>query len=391
MIRPLEPLRKTRRAALALIAAGALAACEPTILGGAGGAAGPRIDPSQPVRVALLVPGGGGTDAFLSSNLENAARLGVARAGGGVDLAVYSTGGTAAGGQAAAARAIADGAAAIIGPLYAEAANAAGVAARPAGVNVLAFSNNTAIAGGNVFVLGPTFENTARRLLSYGAAQGRGTVVAAIADTPAGAAAGTAIAAAARATGARLAETVSYQFSETGIAAAAPQVAAAVQARGADMVILDADSAGALPGLARALPQAGLTPGAVQYAGTARWDVPPATMALPGLDGGWFAVPDRSSSAAFEGAYSASYGAAPHPLAFVAYDAATAVTTMVRTGRADALSGRSLTRAQGFAGGAGAFRLLGDGTNARALAIAQVRGGRASVISPAPGGFGAGS
>ena len=390
MIRPLEPLRKTRRAALALLAAAALAACEPVALGG-GGASGPAIDPSQPVRVALLVPGGGGTDALLSANLENAARLGIARAGGGVDLAVYPTGGTAAGGQAAAQRAVADGAAAIIGPLYAEAANAAGVAARPAGINVLAFSNNTAIAGGNVFVLGPTFENTARRLMDYGTRQGRGTVVAVTADSAAGAAAASAIDEAARGTGARLAQTVRYEFSEAGIAAAAPRVAEAVQTRAADMVMLDGDSAGALPVLARALPRAGVTPGPVQYAGTARWDIPPATLALPGLEGGWFTLPDQGRAGAFESAYAASYGGAPHPLAFTAYDAATAVTTLVRTGARDALSGRSLTRAQGFAGGAGAFRLLPDGTNARALAVATARGGRAVVIEAAPQGFGAGS
>lgn len=389
MIRPSEPLRKTRRAALALLAAAALAACEPAALGG-GGAGGPAIDPSQPVRVALLVPGGGGTDGLLSNNLENAARLGIARAGGGVDLAVYPTGGTAAGGQAAAQRAIADGAAAIIGPLYAEAANAAGVAARPAGINVLAFSNNAAIAGGNVFVLGQTFENRAARLLDYGARQGRGTVVAVTADTAAGSAAAAAIASAARSTGARVADTVRYDFSEAGIDAAAPRVTAAVDATGADMVLLDADSAGALPGLARALPAAGVTPGAIQYAGTGRWDIPPATLALPGLEGGWFTLPDQSSTSAFEAAYAASYGGAPHPLAFTAYDAATAVTTLVRTGARDALSGRSLTRAQGFAGGAGAFRLLPDGTNSRSLAVATARGGRAVVIEAAPSGFGAG-
>lgn len=391
MIRPLEALRKSRRAVLALLAAGTLAACAPATLGGGGLAGGPSIDASQPVRVALLVPGGGGTDALLSANFENAARLGIARAGGGVDLKVYPTGGSAAGAQRAAQSAIADGAAAIIGPLYAEAANAAGVAARGAGINVLAFSNNTAIAGGNVFVLGPTFENTARRLLDYGSRQGRRAVVAVTADNAAGSAAAAAIASAAGSTGARLVETVRYQFSEAGVRGAAPAVAAAVERRGADMVVLDADSAGALPGLAAALPQAGAGPGTVQYAGTARWDIPPATLALPGLEGGWFTLPDRGSATAFEGAYAGAYGGRPHPLAFVAYDAATAVTTMVRTGRADALSGRSLARAQGFDGGAGAFRLLPDGTNARSLAVAAVRGGRAVVIEAAPGRFGAGS
>ena len=70
-------------------------------------------------------------------------------------------------------KAIADGAQVIVGPLRSDAANAAAVAARDDNVNVLAFSNNPTIAGGNVFVLGPTFDNTARRLVGYAKRNGR--------------------------------------------------------------------------------------------------------------------------------------------------------------------------------------------------------------------------
>jgi ABC-type branched-subunit amino acid transport system substrate-binding protein len=65
---------------------------------------------------------------------------------------------------ALARQAVDEGAQVILGPFYSEEANAAGVAVANSGVSVLAFSNNTAIAGGNVFVLGQTFDNTARRL-----------------------------------------------------------------------------------------------------------------------------------------------------------------------------------------------------------------------------------
>ena len=73
--------------------------------------------------------------------------------------------------------AVQDGARIILGPVYAEAANAAGIAAAKRGVNVLAFSNNTSIAGGNVFVLGSTFENSARRLTQYAKRQGKSNMV----------------------------------------------------------------------------------------------------------------------------------------------------------------------------------------------------------------------
>ena len=383
-------LRGARAMAAALVAGAALAACQPVGggLGAGAGAAGGAVDASGPTRVALLVPGGGGTDGLLSANLENAARLGLAQGGGNVDLAVYQTGGTPAGGQAAAQRAIAEGAALIIGPLYAQAANGAGLAAAPAGINVLAFSNDTSIAGGNVFVLGPTFENTAGRLLSYAARQGRGRVIVTAEQGARGDAAIAAVQRAAARSGATVVSAVRYAPGQAEIARAGNDVAATARSAGADTVLYTSDPARGLTIMAAAVRSAGLQPPEAQLLGLARWDVPPTTLSEPGLQGGWFTRPDPRRSAAFESAYQSAYGAAPHPLAFVGYDAALAASTLVATGRRDALSGRSLTRAEGFGGGAGAFRLLPDGTVSRALAIAEVRGGQAVIVDAAPGGAG---
>jgi hypothetical protein len=70
-----------------------------------------------------------------------------------------------------------EGAQVILGPFYSEEANSAGVAVANSGVSVLAFSNNAAIAGGNVFVLGQTFDNTARRLASYAVRGGKSNIL----------------------------------------------------------------------------------------------------------------------------------------------------------------------------------------------------------------------
>ena len=74
---------------------------------------------------------------------------------------------------AQAQKAVAEGAQVILGPVFAQEANAAGVAVAASGVNVLSFSNNSQIAGGNLFVLGPTFENTARRLAGHAVRNGK--------------------------------------------------------------------------------------------------------------------------------------------------------------------------------------------------------------------------
>ena len=386
-----EFLRKARGIAAALTAGAALMACQPVGggLGAAGGgAAGGTVDASTPTRVAILVPGGGGTDGLLSRNLVNAARLGITQGGGNVDLEVYETGGTPAGGQAAAQRAVAEGAAVILGPLYAQAANGAGLGAASAGVNVLAFSNDTSIAGGNVFVLGPTYENTAGRLLSYAARQGRGRVIVTAEQGARGDAAIAAVQRAASRSGATVVSAVRYAPGQAEIARAGNDVAATARSAGADTVLYTSDPARGLTIMAAAVRSAGFQPPEAQLLGLARWDVPPQTLSEPGLQGGWFTRPDPRRAAAFESAYQSAYGEAPHPLAFVGYDAALAASTLVATGRRDALSGRSLTRAEGFGGGAGAFRLLPDGTVSRALAIAEVRGGQAVIVDAAPTGAG---
>ena len=379
-------LRKARLVAVALLAL-TLAACSTSPLAGLGG--GPSVARSGPVPVALLVPGAEGQpgDAVVSRDLENAARLAVADLGGvEIDLRVYATGGRAAGAQEAAQRAVQEGAEIIVGPLYAEAANAAGLVAAPAGVNVLAFSNNPAIAGGNVFLLGSTFDNTAARLMGFAAAQGRDQVLVVAADNPAGTAGQAAIQRAAAGTGASVVGVARYEFSQNGVAAAAPGIANAVRSSGADTVFLTADAAGALPLLAQLLPEQGIAPPAQQFVGLTRWDIPATTLALPGVQGGWFALPDPARDAAFDARYEAAYGAPPHPLAGLAYDGIAAVGAIASSG--GRLDASSLTRGQGFAGTGGAFRLRSDGSIERALAVAQIRGGQAVIVDPAPQSFG---
>ena len=383
---PVPALRPLRLAVL-LLASLALAACEGLPSAGLGGA--PGVQRGVPVPVALLVPGAEGQpgDALVSRDLERAARLAAADLGGrAVDLRVYRTGGRAAGAQAAAMRAAEEGAAVIVGPLYAEAANAAGLAARPYGVNVLAFSNSTAIAGGNVFLLGATFDNTADRLMRHAVRRGRDDVLVVAADNPAGEAGQVAVRRAAAAAGARVAGVARYEFSQPGVTAAAPRIAAAARASEADTVFLTSDTAGALPLLAQLLPEQGIAPPAQRYVGLTRWDIPAATLALPGVQGGWFALPDPARSARFAARYAEAYGGPPHPLAGLAYDGVSAVGALAAAG--DAPSTRALTRRRGFEGTGGVFRLRSDGTIERALAVAEIRGGQAVIIDAAPDGFG---
>jgi ABC-type branched-subunit amino acid transport system substrate-binding protein len=305
------PLRM--RAGLGIVAI-ALAACQPIPLGGG---AGPGAATGGPVQVALLLPNGSGSagDEVLARSLQNAAKLAISDLGSvQIDLRVYSTGGKPAGAQAAAIRAVDEGAKIILGPVFAQNANAAGVAVASRGISVLSFSNNTDIAGGNVFVLGPTFVNTANRLASFAVSQGKRRVMVVNDRTPAGEIGRAAIERGVGNAGGSVVARVGYEFSQNGILQAAPEIAGQVRSTGADAVFMTADTAGALPLLTQMLRDNRIDPSVAQFIGLTRWDIPAATIALPGTQGGWFALPDPSLYQQYQSRYQAAYGEPPHPI-----------------------------------------------------------------------------
>ncbi|SMY06028.1 penicillin-binding protein activator [Flavimaricola marinus] len=366
-----------------------LAACTAVSVPGTGGNDGPRIDPTAPVPVALLVPTGSAdsSNEFLAQNLENAARLAISDLNGvAIDLRVYSTGANPTQAANAAATAVNEGAKIILGPLFADSANAAGVAVAASGVNVLAFSNNTTIAGGNVFVLGPTFGNTADRLIRYGVRNGLNTYAVAHSDDLQGNLGRDAILSAVRNNGATVASVQGYALSQESIIASSPQIAQASAA--ADALFLTAGVNADLPILAATLPESGLDLSDTRLVGLTRWNAAPQALALPGLQGGLFALPDQNMTAIFESRYTAAYGDAPHPLAGLAYDGIAAIGALVAQGNADALSRSALTQSQGFQGTAGIFRLLPNGTNERGLAVATIQNNQVVILDPAPRSFG---
>lgn len=365
-----------------------LAACQAA---GVGTAMGPSVNTARPVPVALLVPHGAASpqEQQLAQDLENAARLAVADLQGvKLDLRVYGTAGQAEQAREAAAQAVADGARVIVGPLHAQSANAAAVAAARRGVNVLAFSNNPTVAGGNLFILGQTYRNSAERLMDYAVRQGRSRVVAVHSDNLSGRLGRQAIETAASRSGASVVGSVSYEFSQDGVIEAVPAIREAAETGAADMIFLAANTAGALPLFSQMLPEAGLSRDKVQYIGLTRWDTPPQTLELPGVQGGWFALPDPQRSAAFNRRFEAAHDSVPHPIATLAYDGIAAVGALVGSGRSDALTRPSLTQAAGFQGVNGVFRLRPDGTNERGLAVATIRDKKVGVIDPAPRSFG---
>ncbi len=389
MTLPLKSARRWARRTIVAASVLALAAC--VTAPRYGGVSGPRIDTDKPVAVALLVPAGSGQagDAVLAASLENAARLAMADLGGvKIDLRVYATAGSPNQAAAVATQAVNEGAKIILGPVYASSANAAGVAVAARNVNVLSFSNNTDIAGGNVFVLGNTFENTADRLVRYAVAQGKRSIMVVNGQDAAEEKGRAAITAAMARHGATNAGSASFEMSQNGVVQAVPGIAGTAKSSGAQAVFMTSGTAGALPILSQLLADNGVKPDTTQFIGLQRWDIPASALALPPLQGGWFAMPAPGLSQQFQTRYSAAHGEPPHPIASLAYDGIAAIGALVSSGQSDALTTTALTQPTGFVGVGGIFRLRPDGTNQRGLAIATIVDNQVQVIDPAPRSFG---
>ena len=343
-----------------------------------------------PVAVALLVPSGSGVagDDLIATGLENATRMAIADLGNVlVDLRVYSTAANPDIAAEMASKAVDDGAKIILGPFYGAEANKAGAAVAGRGVAVISFSNNPAIAGGNVFILGQTFDSTANRLASYAVTKGLTRIMVVSDQTAAGEVGKAAIQSAVVSAGGSVAAVGSYQFSQNGIVQAVSDIASSAKSSTSQAVFLTADTGGALPLLTQLLMENGVDPVTTQYIGLTRWDIPAANLTQPGVQGGWFALPDPGLALQFQSRYQSAYGAAPHATAGLAYDGMAAIGALVKQNGPDGLGAGSLTQGAGFVGVNGIFRFNNDGTSERGLAVLEMTPSGPVVVSPAPTTF----
>lgn len=367
-----------------------LGACATVAVPGAGND-GVAVDASQPVRVALLVPLGASDPNLqqIGRDLVNAGRLAQADVRNAtIDLQVYETGGTLAGGQAAATRAVNEGAKIIVGPLLSTETAGAEAVARNAGIAMLSFSNNPEVASPGVYLLGVTPGASAGALAGFARGRGlsnfgilyvQGETDAVIRDS---------VVAAVNAAGGRVVSTQAYPYSQQGVTSTVAAMSVALQNAGADAVFLTERSTAGI--VADGLRANGLGADRAILMGLQPWGQDGEMLARGSLQGAVYAAPDPGLLASFQGRYVNAYGSAPHELAVLAYDGVAAVGALIaeaRTNGGSPFSTALITQAQGFAGANGAFRFSADGLSQRNLAIVEVRNGSAVVISRAARGF----
>ncbi|MET0651672.1 MAG: penicillin-binding protein activator [Hyphomicrobiaceae bacterium] len=346
----------------------------------------PAAPGKELVKVALILPvSAAGQAGLIGKSLKQAAELALfERDNPTLQLIIKDDKGTPEGAKAAVEDAVKAGAAIILGPLFAKSVLTVAPIARQAGIPVITFSNDRQVAGNGVYLLsfqpGPDVE----RVVSYAAQEGKRRFVALVPDDPFGKITEAAFREAAGRSQVTLVAIDRYPASANGTLEPMRRIAEAIKAAEAQGTPIDALF---VPGgqdnievVGRLLPQADIDTGKVKLIGTGGLDYPNAGRD-PRLVGAWYPGPDPRGWSDFAQKYAKSYNQSPPRIASLAYDAVSmAIALSSGEGR---FTAAALTRASGFTGVDGAFRLLADGTTERSLAILEVQKFGTGVLDPA--------
>jgi branched-chain amino acid transport system substrate-binding protein len=382
-----------RRAVPALLGGALLAACTG---GGPGDLETPSLNPisaltspSTPAKVALLVPlSSQGAPGVIARNLKQAAELALfERDSRVVELIVKDDKGTPEGAKAAADDALKRGATLILGPLYAKSVAAVAPAARKAGVPVVAVSTDRQVAGNGVYLMSFQPAPEVERVIAFAAKRGKLRYAALIPGDGFGKLVEPVFRNAVTQAGGTIVALETYPANANALLAPLRKISAEIAAAEAAGAPIDALF---MPGgqeylelLGRLLPMAKIDVRKVKVIGTGGMDYPNAGRDAA-LVGAWYPGPDPAGWSEFAQKYAKTYQAAPPRIAGFAHDAVSMAIVLAGDASRKGFSAPALTRASGFAGIDGAYRLRLDGTTDRALAILEVQKFGPTVIEPAP-------
>ena len=404
----------------------AVAASEPAVAappredrGPAEAPAGDGRAPSSGLRAGLLLPLSG-PEAALGRSMLDAAQLALFEtAGEGFTILPHDTRGTPRGAEAAARAAVDDGASILLGPVFADSVAAVAPIARDAGINVIAFSNDRSVAGRGTFLMGILPRQQISRVVRYARGQGIPRFAALVPDTAFGRRVARYFERSVRETGGTLVRVERVKDRAEDAAAAVRRLVmyderraalakrrAAIEAAGRDVAapmmaalenvegltdpgfdaLLVALSGVRLAEVAARLPYYDVDTARIKVLGLSSWHTD-ALGREPALVGAWYAAPSIEALGDFETRYRRTFGAAPVPLANLAYDAAALAAALARAGAGPDFTLAALTDASGFMGAAGIFRFRESGESERGLSVFEIGAKAPREIGRAPETF----
>ncbi len=354
----------------------------------------PNATGSAPVKVAILLPLSG-SHADIGQALLNAAQLALFDMGShSFELVPRDTGGTAGGAEKAMHSALSDGAQFVLGPLFAPQVKACAPIAAQANVNMIAFSTDWSLAGGNTYIMGFLPFGQVQRIVNYAASRGLRRIGVLAPSDEYGNAVMNAYNSEAGHDGITTVDVVRFPAGKVDLASvvssfdhAADRTANPAAPPPFDAVLI-AVGGNQARAIANQLSTDGLDTEKVRRLGIGLWDDQGLSVE-PGMQSAWFAAPSPDLRRTFEKRYTDTYGAVPPRLATLGYDATALAAVLARNGDngGGIFSRAAITNPNGFAGVDGVFRFLPNGLAERGLAILTFHGGTIAVEDQAPRTF----
>ena len=350
-----------------------------------------------PVKVGLLLPMSG-KHKQLGDSMLKAAQMALFEIGHtNMELIPRDTGGTANGAREAARAVVDSGAQLILGPVFAPAVRAAKPITNSARVNMIAFSTDWTLAGGNTYMMGFLPFDQVERIARYSASRGITNVGILSPNTDYGQIVTSAFKTIAPRNGITISQNMNFRTGTTNLAPVVRsftkyderQQSGALNQAPFDAVLMpvggqDARAIGSL------LTHYELPPRAVRRLGTGVFD-DAALATESNLNGTWFAAPSPNARRSFEQRFLATYGKKAPRLSTLAFDATALAAVLARRGLEStsrpAFDRGSIISPNGFAGLDGIFRFRENNTSERGLAILEFRNGKITVIDEAPKTF----
>ncbi len=306
---------------------------------------------------------------------------------------------------------LAEGAEILLGPLFSQSLEAVKPIASSRNIPVIAFSNNTTLAGSGAYLMGFVPEQQIVRVMDYAAGRGIESMAALLPNNAYGRTVYDAMSKAAMPLGIRITGTVYYQPDAPQLRVEIGQLLS--QTRSSRLLEQTEDEDGAQRrersryGFdALLFPEGGarleqfvvdmqdeqLDLRTFTLLGSGQWDDDTARLSSR-LDGSWFAGTDPQKRRMFEQHFTRQYGYRPPRLASLAYDAGALLATLAYNAPEDVAPGimfrdAVLTDRKGFNGPVdGIFRFLPNGIAERGLTVLEAQNPGFSVVDRAPAIF----
>jgi branched-chain amino acid transport system substrate-binding protein len=347
--------------------------------------------PAGPVKIALLLPLSGPSKELGQSMLD-AAQLALFNSKmKNLQLLSFDTESNPAAASQAARSAIAQGVKLVIGPVFSKTTSAVSPITRAAKVNMLSFSNNNALKGEGVFLIGFMPDQQIKRVARY-------AVDHALTDFY--------VLAPANAYGKMAADSLTEALANTegtvqktefypeqgggGLALSIKSIGDAlrnamnVPGKAEQSALLVPEGGDRLAKITGELAASGVDFKRIKLIGSGQWD-DDSTKRLPLVQGGWFAGSSPEQHTKFEQQFIDQFGYKPVRIASLSYDAVALVAALVN--QQQGITTEALTMPQGFNGIDGIFRFRKDGLSERGLSVLQVTGNEFQAVDPAPVAF----